>query len=274
MKKLILVSLSLILFIEPMLSEDILYAVTNGISFGYIDSTNGTGSFSSYNELGNQIKKTGYGSGTIENRMIIGSNQTTYVDQDSYLISSAFAALANSNITYEPHTMTIGTGHYVANPLHVNTRLGDKFQIKNYASETSMVQETNYAATIRKFIKAGATTKHSNKGYNFDSGSIAMRLSGTINGTTHIGMVHSSTHDSHYDKRAWSLADVDIDDVYSGTFYLKTNMSLSWPVTRTVSEDSWLPCCFGCWNNMSYSDKMDFGADARGIFDCTCYNQT
>jgi hypothetical protein len=42
------------------------------------------------------------------------------------------------------------------------------------------------------------------------------------------------------------------------------------PVTKTVSEDYWLPCCSGGWVDMMSSEKKDFGTDAKGIFDCTC----
>jgi hypothetical protein len=35
---------------------------------------------------------------------------------------------------------------------------------------------------------------------------------------------------------------------------------------------SWLPCCYDGWRNMEYSYQKSLGTDARGIFDCTCYN--
>jgi len=33
----------------------------------------------------------------------------------------------------------------------------------------------------------------------------------------------------------------------------------------------WLPCCESGWNGMANLDQRDFGADARRIFDCSCY---
>jgi hypothetical protein len=47
-------------------------------------------------------------------------------------------------------------------------------------------------------------------------------------------------------------------------------MNLTLPVYKSVSEDSWLPCCSDGWEDMIYSEKKDFGADVKGIFDCTC----
>jgi hypothetical protein len=87
-------------------------------------------------------------------------------------------------------------------------------------------------------------------------------------------MVHSDTHDNHYDKGTWSIAAIDIDEVYTGNFNLNTNMSLSWPVVSLVSENSWLPCCYGGWKNMSVTSKEGFSKDIKGIFNCTCYNGT
>lgn len=279
MKEILLVTAVLILFIGPVISEDPLFTTKQSLLFGYTDSTSGNGSFSSYDELGNQVTKQSYGSGAIVNRMIIGSNQTAYIYQnlseDYYNISSAFAVLASRSTAYKPHCMTIGTGYYAANPLYFNISLGDKFQIKNYAAETSMAKATQYATAINGTLIAGSTTKHSNKGYNFDSGKVAMKLAeAVINGSSNLKMVHSDTHNNHYDKGAWSIAAIDIDEVYTGTFNLKTNMSLSWPVVSVVSEDSWLPCCFWGWKNLSSANKEGFGTDAGRIFDCTCYNGT
>ena len=51
------------------------------------------------------------------------------------------AALGNSSMVYEPQTMSIGNGYYAAHPVNFNSLLGEKTQIKNYASKTSMGQK-------------------------------------------------------------------------------------------------------------------------------------
>ena len=144
----------------------------------------GNGSFSSYGELSNQVTKINYGSGKIANRMVIGSNQTIYIYQnlseDYYNIISAFAVLASRSMAYKPRYMTIGTGYYAVHPLYFNISLGDKFQIKNYAAETSMAKTTQYATAINGTLIAGSTTRHTNKGYNLDSGRIALKLAETV----------------------------------------------------------------------------------------------
>jgi hypothetical protein len=275
----LLISAVFIMLIGPVISEDPLVLAKHSILFGYTDSTNGTGSFSSYNELGSQIKKTGYGSGTIANKMIIRSNQTSYIYQnlsdDYYDIRSAFAVSVGRSMAYKSRYIAIGTGYYAAHPLYFNISLCDKFQIENYASETSMAKTTHYATAIKGTLIAGSTTRHSDKRYDFDSGKVAMKLAeAVINGSSNLKMVHSDTHDNHYDKGTWSIAAIDIDEVYTGNFNLNTNMSLSWPVVSLVSENSWLPCCYGGWKNMSVTSKEGFSKDIKGIFNCTCYNGT
>jgi hypothetical protein len=38
--------------------------------------------------------------------------------------------------------------------------------------------------------------------------------------------------------------------------------------------DSWLSCCYDGWDDMEHSFQKSFGANARWVFDCTCYNET
>jgi hypothetical protein len=268
-KKKIFLALLALLLIGPVNSEDLGY-IAKGISFNYGDNTYGKGSFSSYNELSNELKETDYGSGTIEKEKLIRSNQAIYFDQDSYYrVLASIALSTNTSMNYAPGNMTIGTRYYVDHPLLFNSRLGNIVQVKNYASETSIAQEIERASAIRGDLKAGTITSHTYNGNYLDLGWSSMILSRKVtNGTTHIGVMHSNTHDEHPDKSAWGITDLGIDDVYSGTFILNTNLTLSWPVINRLSTDQWLPCCFGGWNNISFIDKMGFGMNNR-IFDCS-----
>jgi hypothetical protein len=155
--------------------------------------------------------------------------------------------------------------------VNFNSLLGDKTQIKNYASETSMVQETKYARAINMDMVASVEDDYS--GWNPSKGltRTLMNLDGSVtSGTAHIGMIQGNTSD--FGKSAWHNPNINVEEDYTGTFDIATKMNLTVPVTRIVSEDSWLPCCSGGWEDMSYSDKKSFGTDAKGIFDCTCYN--
>lgn len=261
------------MLIGPVISlqDPIILSTNKSILFDYRDSTNGRGSFASYNELDiqgrDQLTKTDHGSGTIKKEMLFGTNRTIYLDQDSYFVRTSVDVSANSNIEYAPRPMTIGTGYYVAHPLHLNSRLGDKIQIKNYASETSMVQETKDATAINGNLKAETLTIDSYNGNYLDFGGIFIKNSGKVtDGTTHVGMLHSNTHDTHFDKSAWGIADIDIDEVYSGTFSLGTNMSLFWPVTQVIGDEDWLPCsCYEGWDDMNIHDQRYHSA--KGFFD-------
>lgn len=277
MREILLVLAIFIMLIGPVVSEDpIILNVSKGIFFDYTDSTNGMGSFASYDELASQgqdqLKKTDHGSGTLEKKTFIGSNRTIYVDQDSYLILASSAISAKSSMDYAPRSMTLGTGYYVSHPLHFNLHLDDKIQIKNYASETSMVHEIRYATAVNKYLKAETTTADLYDGNYYDLGRSFMGLSGKVTeGTTHIEMLHSDTHDRHPGKSAWSIAKSYLDEVYSGTFSLNTSMSVNWPVIRKVGDDGWLPCdsCGGGWDEMNIHDQRYHGAE--GFFDfSTC----
>jgi hypothetical protein len=37
--------------------------------------------------------------------------------------------------------------------------------------------------------------------------------------------------------------------------------------------NNWLPCYYGGWDNLAQSYQKDFGTDAKGVFDCTCYGK-
>ncbi len=278
-REILLVLAILIMIIRPVISEDPLYTITNGIAFNYSDNTNGQGSFAGYNNLINdrqeQLKSTNSGSGVIEREMLIGSYQRIYADLEYYSILSSSVIVAKNTMNYEPRTMAVGSGYYVSHPVRFNSRLGDKIQVKNYPSETAMVREIMYAAAINEDLRSGTATTHLYTGNYSDIGLGFIGLSEKVaDGTTHIGVVHSSTHDRHYDKSAWGISSVAVDEVYSGTFDIKTNMSLVWPVFRFESDYSWLPCCSGGWNDMSSSDKKGFGMSANRIFDCSCYTKT
>lgn len=266
---------ALILLIWPVISVDPLFRMTNGVAFGYNDSTSGHGSFAGYNNLiyerQEQIKRTDSGSGAIYRDWSIGSYRSFYADPDSYNFLLSFGILANSIMYYAPQTMTVGTGYYASHPVQFDSRLGDRIETKNYPAETSMIHEIEYAAAIREKLRSGTTTVHQYSTNTTDIGTSYISLSENVaDGITHMGVMHSDTHDQHYDNSAWSIAKSELDETYSGTFDLNTTMRLVWPMASGAYEDSWLPCCSGGWNDMSLYDKKGFGRSTKGIFDCTC----
>lgn len=271
-------------FIGPTMSADPLGERSEGILFNYEDSINGYGTFGSYNKVTAQgphadariqnrlanvsLQKMNHGSGTVERETIISSSESIQIDPDMTYAYALIAALSNISMVYEPQTMSIGNGYYVTHPVNFNYLLSDKTQLKNYASETSMVQETKYAKGINMDLAASVEDDYSD---DMSLTRSLMNLEGSVTGgTAHIGMLQGNTGALDFGKSAWHEPDINIDEDYTGTFNFATEMNLTLPVTRIVGGDSWLPCGSVGWVDMMYSDKKGFGADAKGVFDCTC----
>ena len=289
LRNIILAMLSLIMLVGLVMSADPLQETSKGVQFNYEDSINGHGNFASYNQISAQgphadarvqnklanvsLQKMDHGSGSVEKETIMSSTESSMIQIDPNM-TYAYAlitALGNSSMLYKPQTMTIGNGYYLTHPVNFNSLLSDKTQIKNYASETLMVQETKYANAINKDLIASVEDDYSYTDASKGLASSLMNLNGGVtSGIAHIGMLQGNIGTLDFGKSAWHNPNITIDEVYTGTFVFATKMNLTLPVTRIVSEDSWLPCCSGGWVDMTYSDKKSFGTDAKGIFDCTC----
>jgi hypothetical protein len=285
----ILAMLVFIWVVGPVMSADPLEVRSKGILFNYEDSISGYGNFGSYNKIAAQgphadariqnrladvdLKKMGHGSGSIERETIISSTEssTIQIEPDTTYAYGLIAALDNNSEVYEPQTMSIGNGYYAVHPVNFNSLIGDKTQIKNFASQTSMSQEIDYAHAINMDLVTSVEDDYS--GWNPSKGltRTLMNLDGSVNsGTAHIGMLQGNVGSRDFDKSALHKPNIYIDEDYTGTFDFATKMNLTLPVYKTLSEDSWLPCCSGGWADMMYSDKKGFGTDAKGVFDCTC----
>jgi hypothetical protein len=259
---------------------------STGVLFNYEDSISGNGNFASYNKLVVQgphsdarvisrlanvyLQKANHGSGSIEKESIIKSTESrqTQIDPDMIYSYGLIAALDNNSMVYSPQTIAIGSGYYSIHPVSFSSLLGDLAQIKNYASKTSMGQEIDYAHAINIDRVASVEDDYFDKGDAKSLSKTFMNLNEDVtSGTARIEMLQGGTRKS---KTAWSDPDIDVDQVYTGTFNYATKMNLTVPVNKIVSEDYWLPCCSGGWMNMTYSDKKSFGTDAKGFFDCNC----
>jgi hypothetical protein len=287
LQKILLAMLSLTMFVGLAMSVDgPLEESSKRVQFSYEDSTSGSGFFASNNKIVAQgphadprvtlrladvyLQKLNHGSGSIERESIIISNESTYnqIDPDMIYAFGIIATLDNHSMVYEPQTMSIDNGYYATHPVQFNSLLGEKAQVKNYASKTSMGQEINYAHAINMDLVASVEDDYYDTGVAKSLTKSLMNLNGDVtSGTAHLEMLQGGSRKS---KSAWINPDIDVDQVYTGTFNFATKMNLTVPVYKSVSEDYWLPCCSGGWEDMSYSDKKGFGTDAKGIFDCTC----
>jgi hypothetical protein len=58
------------------------------------------------------------------------------------------------------------------------------------------------------------------------------------------------------------------DERYYGSFNMMMDISMKSRFEDLRTYDSWLPCCYQGWTDMSLFDRRALNAD--GIFDCTC----
>lgn len=286
MRRILLALLSMAMIGGLAMSADPLEARYKGVLFNYEDSISGHGNFASNNKITAQgphadarvhsrladvyLKKMNHGSGSIERESIITSTESTrnQIDPDVIYAYGLIAILDNNSMVYEPQTMSIGSGYYAIHPVNFNSLLGEKAQIKNYASKTSIGHEIDYAHAINMELVASVEDDYYDTGIAKSLSRTLMNLDGDVtSGTAHLEMLQGGNRKS---KIAWINPDINIDQVYTGTFNLVTKMNLTVPVYKSMSEDYWLPCCSGGWEDMMNYDKKGFGADAKGIFDCTC----
>jgi hypothetical protein len=94
--------------------------------------------------------------------------------------------------------------------------------------------------------------------------------------TTGIADLSYRLRDSQYDVKHQNYPALsEGEERYYGSFDLKRRIEMK-SVFKNSNEtgdeaDNWLPCCYEGWNDMMYLDKKGFGTDAKGVFDCTCY---
>lgn len=285
--------LGLTMLIGLVISEEPLEERSKGVQFNYEDSVSGNGNFVSHNEIATQVphddghrdrfadvylQKKGHGSGSIERESILISNESliNQTNPDMIYAFGLIATLDSNRMVYNPYNMSVGRGYYAVRPLNFNSLLGDKSLIKNYASETSMDQETRYARIINKNLLAQVEYDHYNDTDEMPSKGLARSLMnlemGVTSGTARIGMLQGniSLDALDPDRSAWYKPNIIIDEDYTGTFNLTSKMNLTLPLSTVVDDDSWLPCCSGGWTDLMNPDKKGFGADANEIFNCIC----
>ena len=59
------------------------------------------------------------------------------------------------------------------------------------------------------------------------------------------------------------------EDRYYGAYNISRHIHMNSDFQNNTQPYDWLPCCYDGWDDMSYFDKIGFGASAKDIFDCT-----
>jgi hypothetical protein len=97
--------------------------------------------------------------------------------------------------------------------------------------------------------------------------------------TTGIADLSYRFRDTKYDLKHQNYPALSMgEERYYGTYNLmqKINMKSVFNLandTDYYDTESWLPCCYEGWKDLMPFDKKSFGADAKGVFDCTCYKE-
>jgi len=287
LQKILLAMLSLVMLVGLAMSTEPLEVRSESMQFNYEDSISGHGNFAINNKITTQgphadprvtmrladvyLHKKSHGSGSIERESIITSNESTnnQIDPDVIYAFGLIATLDNHSMVYAPQTMLIGNGYYAMHPVNFKSLLGEKAQVKNYASKTSMCHEISSAHGINMNQVASVEDDYYDTGVAKSLTRTLMNLEGDVtDGRANLKMLQGGSRRS---KSGWVKPDIDIDQIYTGTFNFATKMNLTVPVYKSMSEDHWLPCCSGGWVDMNYNDKKNFGASSKGIFDCTCF---
>jgi len=282
LQRVLLAMLGLSVLIGLAMSADYpLEVQSTGIQFTYEDSTSGHGFFASNNKViahgahsdplvtsrlaEMYLKKTNHGSGSIERESIIISNESNqYQVYPAMIFAFGLVAAADDHsMVYVPYNMSIGNGYYATHPVNFSSLLGDKIQVKNYASKTSMGHEINYAHGINMDQVASAEDDYLDTGVAKSLGKTLMNLEGDVTeGTAQLEVQQGGI-------RKWSYPDIDIYEIHSGTFNFATKMNLTVSVYKSLDKDyPWLSCCIGGEDDMILCDKKGLGADEEGVFDC------
>ena len=96
--------------------------------------------------------------------------------------------------------------------------------------------------------------------------------------TTGIADLSYRFRDTQYDAKHQNYPALSMgEERYYGTYDLmrKINMKTVFKKINDTDDnaESWLPCCYAGWKDMTPFDKEGFAADVKGVFDCTCYKK-
>jgi hypothetical protein len=267
MKKFLIALIALSIFLNTVTAE---YSYKRSLSLTVTDSEKGDGYYMSYRDIRSHIlydsnndleaKDYGHGSGRFDLNSILSANSSQDIKSGS---SSAWVEDYNNGyscvnmkidnkMTYGPANIKLGTGYYDSRPLALDSLLKERAWVKNRATETSMLNEIEYARTLNKSLQLQT---YKQTWYDNEYENTHMNISETIGGgKAHVGLYQRDILE--YGKVPLAI----IDEDFLGNFSIEKNMNLASSIESSTSED-WLPCCSGGYDYMNFDDKKPLGAD-------------
>ena len=289
------------------------------LNFNFEQNVSGMGFFNAYkyNHMpdvlgteghlfnGVEAKDKAHGSGRLDTDSTIYAESSysnkTWIngayDEDGEVIeddegtTSIIELKENSNMTYSPMVMGIGSRYYDHNPVVFNSLLCEDDWIKNRNALTSLHHQVDRAHGLDKLLDAQA---HAGEDTIDNIMNIEEDL---IDGRARFEVLQlerilvdeepeekesegdlESEEDSEEVQvlglamKAWHGKPlIEVDEEYVGTYHIAKKLNLStYAPDPEENEDFWLPCCSGGFDDLNYLDTRVFKS-ARGIFDCTCF---
>ncbi|MDD1761027.1 MAG: hypothetical protein LUQ59_02230 [Methanothrix sp.] len=248
-----------------------------------------------------------HGSGNLDFADILYDEQKTttksiyYIDYDTGLWTKGQAG-ASSAITYtrqydniqSPTSFAYGTGWYASHPVTYNSLLKDKTETKSYQEAASMHRQIEYARAVKGDIAIDINCTAPTATVD-GKGSLSMEIDDDVTqGTLHVGelvanpkVVATKIGETYNKKKntttdinrfghfeAWKDPLVDIENNYVGDFKVQKSMKLVMTKSAPSWMEDWLPCCSGGFFDIPSRDFDKERAGQKGIFDCTCRNQS
>lgn len=289
---------------------------TKNLTFNMEQNVKGTGFFSAYKYAlmpnadgeegymynGVEAKNKVHGSGQIDSDSLMYAESKymnrTWIDgaydedgelvlqdDEPYLIDTeaGIALDDDSDMTYSPQAMTVGSRYYAAHPITFNSLLNEHVSMKNRGEFNSISHDVRYAHALDQLLESEADIF--NNSINVDEN--------ITDGQAYFGVLQLagiprdelledeeedlSDPDDLQEKRAlgramkaWHEPDLEMDEVYIGSFHIKKGINLYVYEDDYKRVDNWLPCCFGGFSDMTMWDQIE-KKSARGVFDCTCF---
>ena len=180
--------------------------------------------------------------------------------------------LEDTSLMYVPFAITVGRGYYPLNPIKLNSLPEDRTYISNLDSGSVLQNEVEYTRALNKELEASA--------HYLDMANATMNIDETISeGKVRIRAiqverlptpseieVEKMTTDEMAEEEEPEIEvipillleksepQVEIDEIYWGSFRLKNRMALARSTTLDQKEDFWLPCCYNRSTEMNESD--------------------
>jgi hypothetical protein len=207
------------------------------------------------------------------------------IDEENITALPFLQVLEDTSLMHVPFAMTVGRGYYSLNPIKLNSLPEDRTYISNLDTGSVLQNEVEYARALNKELEASAHyLDMANTTMNVDEmiseGKVRIRALQVERLPTpdEIEVEKMTTNEMAEEEEPEivvipilllekSEPQIEMDEIYQGSFRLKNRMALATSTTLDQKEDFWLPCCYNRSTDMNESDHKY--RTFESIFNCT-----